>query len=101
MFGLSGPHDFDCSCARCTSRRGSSRRDDAGLIAIALPDGLLLADLGNFQPFEYFCFGCGQLRLCLDVRLQGCKNCGTAFTHKGKPGELDGAQLKKQYREIS
>ncbi len=31
MFGLSGSHDLDCVCARCTSRRESLRRDDAVL----------------------------------------------------------------------
>ena len=52
----------------------------------------------DFQPFEYFCFGCGQLRLCCDPKLEGCKNCGAPFTHKGKPGELDGTKLKAEFR---
>jgi hypothetical protein len=52
------------------------------MIGVSLPS--------DFQPFEYFCFGCGRLRLCCDPKLEGCKNCGAPFTHKGKPCELDG-----------
>lgn len=54
----------------------------------------------DFQSFEYFCFGCGQLRLCCDPKLQGCKNCGAPFTHKGKPGELDGTRLKTEFLAV-
>lgn len=61
-------------------------------IGVALPS--------DFQPFEYFCFGCGRLRLCCDPKLEGCKNCGMPFTHKGKPGELDGKKLKAEFRAI-
>jgi hypothetical protein len=52
----------------------------------------------DFQPFEYFCLGCGQLRLCCDPLLKGCKNCGTSFSHIGKPGELNGKELKAEFR---
>jgi hypothetical protein len=51
----------------------------------------------DVEPFEYFCFGCGQLRLCCDPKLKGCKNCGTPFTHKSKPGKLDGKKLKADF----
>ena len=52
----------------------------------------------DFQPFEYFCFSCGQLRLCCDPQLMGCKNCGAPFSHTGKPGELDGKKLRAEFR---
>jgi hypothetical protein len=59
---------------------------------------VLLMLLSDFQPFEYFCFGCGQLRLCCNPQLEACKNCGTPFSHTGKPGELDGKKLKAEFR---
>ena len=52
----------------------------------------------DFQPFEYFCLGCGQLRLCCDPELKACKNCMTPFSHQGRPGELDGRKLKADFR---
>jgi hypothetical protein len=62
------------------------------MIGVAIPS--------DFQPFEYFCFGCGQLRLCCDPRLAGCKNCGKPFARKGRPGELNGRELKAEFRAI-
>jgi len=56
--------------------------------------------MSDFQPFEYFCFGCGRLYLCCDPMLEGCKSCGAPFTHKGKPGSLDGKKLKDEFRAM-
>ena len=49
------------------------------------------------EPFEYFCFHCGQLRLCLDGKAV-CK-CGNYDIAIGKPGELPKEELKRKYNK--
>lgn len=50
---------------------------------------------------EYFCTDCCQLRLSFLIETDKCKNCGSIHIIKAKPGELDKAQLKRQYRFIN
>jgi len=49
-------------------------------------------------PYEYFCNGCGQLRLKLN-HTDNCGNCGSSNIVKGKMGKLDKDKLKKQWTE--
>ncbi len=46
---------------------------------------------------EYFCFGCGHLRLTYVANNSICRNCGSKNIITGKIGELDKDVLKKQY----
>lgn len=52
--------------------------------------------------FEYFCNGCGQLRLFVvgekKRSFNGCGNCGSLDVVKGQPGELDKIELKASWR---
>ena len=49
-------------------------------------------------PFEYFCQDCGQLRLCLDPKLNTCGNCGVLKIIKGNYSSLDKDSLKKKLK---
>lgn len=48
------------------------------------------------DPFEYFCSGCGQMRLSF-VATDKCFNCGSDKIRKGLPGELDKEKLTKEW----
>ena len=48
------------------------------------------------KPFEYFCNGCGQMRLSF-VDIDSCGNCGSGMIIKGDPGTLDKDELKRVY----
>lgn len=47
---------------------------------------------------EYFCHGCGHLRLSLRRVVDFCGNCGGSALVWGAPGELDKEQLKKEFK---
>lgn len=49
----------------------------------------------NGEAWEYFCNGCGQLRLCYNPNDEHsrCANCTSADLVRGKPGDLDKAAL--------
>ena len=49
--------------------------------------------------FEYFCNGCGQLRLSYVHNLKQCTQCTSRDLVIGRPGELDKDKLKKEYKE--
>jgi hypothetical protein len=51
----------------------------------------------EMKPYEYFCKGCGQIRLCLDEKLVGCGNCGSMLLITGEPGALDKDKLKLEF----
>lgn len=51
----------------------------------------------NFEPVEYFCNDCGQLRLSIDTFDGYCKHCGSANTTSGPVGSLDKETLKKEW----
>jgi rubrerythrin len=79
----------------------TARRFDALLIA----GGGAIYVQGVKQPFEYFCWACGQLRLNLtDEAFEGCGACGN--DGKGEleiiaaaPGHLDRDVLKRAWAE--
>ena len=50
---------------------------------------------------EYFCTKCLQLRLSFLIKTYKCSQCNSKEIIKGKPGELDKDQLKKQYQFIN
>lgn len=57
---------------------------------------MVLGVTGN--EVEYFCLGCGQLRLwAKEEKFKECGNCGYALCVVGKPGQLDRVELKKKY----
>lgn len=48
-------------------------------------------------PREYFCNGCGHLRLCLDDAQVTCGNCKGTDLIWGRVNELDKDKLKAEY----
>ena len=50
----------------------------------------------NFTIIEYFCRGCGQLRLSISGYPKRCVSCGSTDLIKARPGVLDKAALKKE-----
>ena len=46
--------------------------------------------------YEYFCFGCGELRLSF-VDENTCGNCGSFKIRKAAIGTLDKEKLKKEF----
>lgn len=51
------------------------------------------------KPHEYFCKGCGQLRLSLKGRPQKCQNCESEnIIAAERLNELDKDKLKAEYR---
>ncbi len=46
--------------------------------------------------FEYFCFGCGQLRLSF-VDIDTCGNCGSKQIRKAAIGTLNKEKLKNEF----
>lgn len=50
-------------------------------------------------PTEYFCFGCGHLRLTFVANNKICMNCESANILTGKVGELDKDKLKGKFNE--
>jgi len=50
------------------------------------------------NPYEYFCWGCGDLRLSLcDDPHKTCANCGSFDIVVGRPMQLDKKALKKAF----
>lgn len=47
---------------------------------------------------EYFCHGCGHLRLSLRRVNDFCGNCGGSDLTWGTPGELNKEQLKQEFK---
>ena len=60
-------------------------------------DDILLATIPyEFEPFEYFCKQCRQLRLCINPNHgKKCGNCGSKDLIKGRMGELNKAELRR------
>ena len=49
--------------------------------------------------FEYFCYNCGQLRLCVDdINRSTCGSCGSDNILKGSVGSLDKRKLKRDFK---
>ena len=55
--------------------------------------------MGLDPQFEYFCNGCGQLRLSFDKGLIDCGNCGDPITIRAAMGRLNAAELRRDWRE--
>lgn len=53
----------------------------------------------GFEPVEYFCNGCGQLRLSIDDFDGICKHCGSTDVITGAVNSLDKEALKKGYED--
>lgn len=61
---------------------------------------IVLAIYKMCEPFEYFCMGCGHLRLSF-VEISSCSQCGKAIEIKGEPMELDAEALRSEYARKS
>lgn len=48
---------------------------------------------------EYFCWGCGQLRLSLIDDKTSCANCGSDDIERGIPGTLNKTELKREFQQ--
>ena len=53
----------------------------------------------GYEPVEYFCYGCGQLRLSVREFDGFCTNCGSSQVVVGEPNSLDKDTLKKEYKD--
>jgi len=53
----------------------------------------------GYEPVEYFCYDCGQLRLSIDSFDGFCKHCGSANTVSGPVDSLDKEALKKEWKD--
>ena len=49
------------------------------------------------KPYEYFCKGCGQLRLSYRPNTHGCANCNSSDIVRGRKGKLDKGRLKANF----
>ena len=58
----------------------------------------LITGSESYQPFEYFCNSCGQLRLALK-EISKCGNCGSHNIIKGEVNSLDKDSLKNNFRK--
>lgn len=50
---------------------------------------MIVIVLSNYEPTEYFCFDCKQLRVSFREDKTKCYNCGSENIVTGKAGELD------------
>jgi len=51
----------------------------------------------GYEPVEYFCYDCGQIRLSIEEFDSICKHCGSTNVIAGAVGSLDKEALKKGF----
>ncbi len=49
------------------------------------------------KPYEYFCNGCGQIRLSYRPNTHDCANCNSSNIVRGRVGKLDKDKLKAEF----
>ena len=75
--------------------------DESGLLIVVIAKGGTISVAGVIQPFEYFCFACGQLRLFAKnpEPFDGCGGCGNDGMNgsivAAAPGHLDKEELTR------
>ena len=85
-------------------REERARKHDAFVIM----SGGKVYVMGVEKPFEYFCWKCGQIRLCLVDRepFAGCRNCGNDGQGEfeiiaAAPGHLKKDKLKAEWKQTN